>query len=80
MSKLSDKFNRLSRQAKFWYLFAILFVLDLSALLLVLHDGRRIFPSWSDFQFVLFGVVLCAGYAALLAGCGVYCERFVRRK
>jgi drug/metabolite transporter (DMT)-like permease len=80
MSKFSDKFNRLSTSGKFWVVFLIFFILGFMAIPICLHEPRRIFPDWPDWKFIIFGVIVCAAYATLLAGCWVLYERFTKRK
>jgi drug/metabolite transporter (DMT)-like permease len=80
MSKLSDKFNRLGAGAKFAIIFSVCFALGLIAIPVVLHSDHRIFPDWPDWKFIIFGVIVCAAYAAFLAGCGVLYERFFTKR
>ena len=70
MGKLTNKFNGLSAGRQFVVLFSICFIILLPVIPLTIHSDRRILQQLSDFQFLLFALVLCVGYAALLAVAG----------
>ena len=80
MNRIRNRFNALSARTRFLVSFSILFVVCLPAIPLVLHSDRRVYPEWSDAQFAVFGILLCAGYAAFLAGCGVFFARFLKKR
>ena len=79
MRKLNQKFMALNARRQFGVSFGI-FLFCLPVVPLALHDPRRILPEWSDWQFALFAVLLCAAYAAFLAASGVYGGRRLARR
>jgi hypothetical protein len=61
-------------------MFIVVFLLGSGAIPIVLHDDRRIYPDWPDWKFIVFGLILTAGYAAFLSGCSVFFARFIRKR
>jgi len=75
MGKMTERFNALTARRRFILVFSICLAICLPVIPITIHSDRRILEQLSDFQFGLFALVLCVGYAALLAGMGMICEK-----
>ena len=80
MGKLKQRFDALPSTKRFAVAFFILLAICLPAIPITIHSDHRILQHLSDTQFALFTLLLCIGYAALLAGAGHIGEIIVKRR